>query len=147
MSDHRRRPVLRLYPRRSRILALLLLATHGAAASVAVAVPVAAMLRWLLLSLIGMSLAYQVWVHVLARAPWSLLGATWAEDGWRLDFRNGRTDPALLLPSTLVTRGLVILNFRVGRLRYHSLLLTAGSVGSESLRRLRARLRLEHGRI
>jgi hypothetical protein len=103
--------------------------------------------QWLLFSLIAASLAYEVWVRVLGRAPWSLLGATWAEDGWRLDFRNGRTESAALLPSSLVTRGLVILNFRVSALRYHSLLLTAGSVGPEALRRLRARLRLEHGKI
>jgi hypothetical protein len=147
MSDHRRRAVLRLYPRRSRVFALLLFAAHGAAASVALALPVERSLRWLLLLLVGLSLAYQLWARLLARAPWSLRGATWAEDGWRLDFSNGSTESASLLPSTLVTRNLVILNFRVSALRYHSLLLTAGSIGPDALRRLRARLRLEHGKL
>lgn len=147
MSDHRRRPLLRLYPRRSLRLSLLLPVLHLVAAAVLFAVPLDAPLRLALLVLVVLSLAYAIWVLALGRAPWSVRGATWSEDGWSLEFGNGQSREATLLPSTLLTRGLVILNFRVSRMRYHSLVLTESVIGSELLRRLRARLRLERGLV
>lgn len=143
MSDHHRRPPLRLRPRRSRGLALLLLITHLLAAGVLLLVPLTLMVRALLLLLVVSSLGYGYWAQVLGRSPWSLREATWSEQGWQLGFRNGRQHEAVLLPSTLVSVRLVILHFRVGWLRYPQLILTEEVIDAELLRRLRVRLRLQ----
>ncbi|NBC48331.1 MAG: hypothetical protein GVY22_10130 [Gammaproteobacteria bacterium] len=147
MSDHHRRPLLQLQPRRSRLLLLLLTLSHLLAAAAALAVPLDPSLLTALLILVTASLAYRVWGSILGQAPWSLREARWSERGWRLQFRNGRCLDATLLPSTLVTTRLVLLNFRVHWLRYHSLLLTNEVVEPEQLRRLRARLRLERASV
>jgi hypothetical protein len=104
-------------------------------------------LRVLLLALVALSFAYRVWASVLRKAPWSLCEALWnLEHGWQLGFRDGHWREATLLPSTLVTTRLVILNFRVHWLRYHSLLLTEAVIEPDLLRRLRVHLRLQRAR-
>ncbi|MFP4061449.1 MAG: hypothetical protein ACLFNA_04840 [Halochromatium sp.] len=143
MSDHRRRPPLRLQPRRSRWLALMLLSVHLLAAAVLLVVPLEPVARGLLLLLVALSLGDTLWARVLALAPWSLREATWSEQGWQLGFRNGRQRQAVLLPSTLVTVPVVILHFRVGWLRYPSLILTEEVIAPERLRQLRVWLRLQ----
>jgi hypothetical protein len=111
------------------------------------AVPLAVWMQVVICALVLLSLAYRLWVLGLRKAPWSLREAQWAEQGWRLGFQDGSRLEATLLPSSLVTSRLVILNFRVHRLRYHSLLLTEQVIVPDLLRRLRARLRLEHGAL
>ena len=143
MSDHHRRPPLRLQPRRSRWLGLMLLSVHLLAAAVLLVIPLEPVACGLLLLLVALSLGDGLWVQVLRLAPWSLREATWSEQGWQLGFRNGRQRQAVLLPSTLVTVPLVILHFRVGWLRYPSLILTEEVIAPERLRQLRVWLRLQ----
>lgn len=143
MSDHHQRPTLRLRPRRSPVLGLALVALHLLALGVLWLLPL--QLGWrLALSLACLlSLGYSLWARVLGWAPWSLREAIWSDKGWRLRFRDGRVREALLLPSTLIMPRLVILNFRVGWLSQHHLILTEALIAPELLRRLRARLRLQ----
>jgi hypothetical protein len=143
VSDHRRRPPLRLQPGRSRWLVLMLLAMHLLAAGVLLLIPLQPLLRMLLLLLVAFSLGYGLWAQVLALAPWSLREATWSEQGWHLGFRNGRQREAVLLPSTLSSVHLVILHFRAGWLRYPQMILTEEVIAPEQLRQLRVRLRLQ----
>ncbi len=143
MIDHRRRPPLRLRPRRSRVLALMLVATHLLAAGVLLLMPLALLPRALLLLLVVLSLGYGLWAQCLGLAPWSLREATWSEQGWQLGFRNGQQCEAVLLPSTLISVPLVILHFRVGWLRYPQMILTQEVVAPERLRQLRVRLQLQ----
>ncbi len=142
MNDHRRRPPLRLQPRRSRWLGLLLLGTHLLAAAVLLLIPLERVSRVLLLLLVALSFGYGLWAQVLGLAPWSLREAIWSEQGWRLNFRNGDQREAVLLPSTLITVRLVILHFRVGWLRYPQMTLTEEAIAPDRLRQLRVRLRL-----
>lgn len=147
MSDHHRRPSLRLRPRRSRWLALLVLITHLLAVLVLLLIPLEPFPRLLLLLLVVASLGYGVWVQVLALAPWSLLEATWSEEGWQLRFRNGQQREGVLLPSSLVTVSVVILHFRVGWLSFPQMLLTEELITPEQLRQLRVRLRLQRSAL
>lgn len=143
MSAERSRPPLHLRPCRSRRLALFVAVAHLLAAAALIPLALGAGWRAALLLLVGLSLAYHVWASLLARAPWSLHAACWSEQGWSLAFGNGEQRAATLLPSTLITPWLVVLNFRVHRLRYHSLLLTDEVLDPTLLRRLRVRLRLQ----
>ncbi|NEX16559.1 MAG: hypothetical protein C1943_08020 [Halochromatium sp.] len=143
MNDHRRRPPLRLRPRRSDLLGLMLVVTHLLAALVLLLMPLALEPRALLLLLVMLSLGYGLWAQWLALAPWSVREAVWTEQGWQLRFRNGQQRQAVLLPSTLISVRLVILHFRVGWLRYPQLILTEAVIDRELMRRLRVRLRLQ----
>lgn len=143
MSDHHRQPSLRLRPRRSIALGLLLAAIHLLAAWVLWMLPLGLDWRLLLLPAIALSLGYSLWARVLGQAPWSLREAIWNDRGWRLRFRDGRVQDAVLLPSTLIMPQVLILSFRVGWAREHHLILTEEVVAPELLRRLRARLQLQ----
>jgi len=143
MNAHRRRPPLRLRPRRSGLLGLMLVATHLLAALVLLLMPLALEPRALLLLLVMLSLGYGLWAQWLALAPWSVREAVWTEQGWQLRFRNGQWRQAVLLPSTLISVHLVILHFRVGWLRYPRLILTEAVIDRVLMRRLRVRLRLQ----
>jgi hypothetical protein len=125
------------------VLGLALVALHLLALGVLWLLPL--QLGWrLALSLACLlSLGYSLWARVMGWAPWSLREAIWSDKGWRLRFRDGRVREALLLPSTLIMPRLVILNFRVGWLSQHHLILTEVLIAPELLRRLRARLRLQ----
>ncbi|MBK5938640.1 hypothetical protein [Halochromatium roseum] len=143
MSDHRRRSALRLQPRRSIWLGVLLVVMHLLAAWVLLLIPLELGPRMLLMLLVALSLGYGLWAQVLALAPWSLREAIWSEQGWQLRFQNGRQREAVLLPSTLISVRLLILHFRVGWLRYPQLVLTEEVIDAELMRQLRARLRLQ----
>lgn len=145
MSDHQRRPALVIRPARSRGLLLFLLVVHLLAVVALMAVPLGAWPRAGLTLIVGLSLGYHVWASVLQKAPWSVREAILSEQGWRLHFQSGDSRSGTLLPSTLMTVSLVILNFRVGWWRRHSMLLTPEVVTPDLLRRVRARLRLEQG--
>ena len=141
MASHRLQPPLALRPRRSRRLAAFVLVTHLLAGLGALGLPG----PWrLLLPLVAASLLYQVYVRVLARAPWSIRSATWHPDGsWGIVFRSGRETAARLAPSTFVSVPLIVLNLRHGHWRHWSLPLFADALDAEDLRRLRQRLRID----
>lgn len=99
---------------------------------------------WPLLALgVAASLAYQLYVHVLHRAPWSIRSVLWQPDGrWRIYLRSGQEREATLSPSTFVSVPLIVLNLRIGRIQHRSLTLFADALDPDQHRRLRQRLRL-----
>lgn len=141
MGSHRQQPPLTLRPRLSRRLAAFVLLTHLLASAAVLALPG----YWPLLLLpVAASLAYQLQVHVLRRAPWSIQSIRWEADGtWRIAQVSGREIEARLSPSTFVSLPLVVLNLRSGMLRRWSLPLFADALDPDQLRRLRQRLRIE----
>jgi|PlaIllAssembly_1097288.scaffolds.fasta_scaffold54187_2 toxin CptA len=140
MGSHRQTPPLLIRPRLSVRLAVFVTLTHAAAFAAALALPGA----WRLLAvLVSLSLVYQVYVHVLRRAPWSIRTLIWQGDGsWSVQLVSGRETEARLSHSTFVSLPLVILNLRQGRLRRWSLPLFADALDQDQLRRLRQRLRI-----
>ncbi|MFZ0789912.1 MAG: protein YgfX [Chromatiaceae bacterium] len=140
MASHRQTPPLLIRPRVSVRLAVFVTLTHTTAFAAVLALPG----TWRLLAvLVALSLAYQVYVHVLRRAPWSVRTLIWQGDGsWIIQLVSGREIEARLSPSTFVSVPLVILNLRHGPLRRWSLPLFADALDPDQLRRLRQRLRI-----
>ena len=90
------------------------------------------------------SLVYQVYVHCLRRAPWSIRSVLWQSDGsWSISLVSGAEIDARLSPATFVSVPLVVLNLCRGRWRRWGLPLFADALDPEQLRRLRQRLRIE----
>jgi toxin CptA len=88
-------------------------------------------------------LAYEVAAKVLFRVSWQVREATWGADRtWTLELQDGTRIEAQLLPSSFVSQGLVVLNFRCGRWRICNLVLLSDALDADILRRLRVRLRL-----
>lgn len=141
MSSHRERPPLLIEPGFSRRLCAFVLLTHAAAGAAVLALPGA----WGLLVLpVAASLAFQLTVQVLRRAPWSIRSVLWQSDGsWRISLVSGQELEAALSPSTFVSLPLIILNLRLGRMRHRALALSSDALDPEQLRRLRQRLRIE----
>ncbi|KAA6183804.1 hypothetical protein F2Q65_14725 [Thiohalocapsa marina] len=150
MSDHRLKPPLRLRLALSRRLLGYVLLVHGMALAVLwLLPPEASSLVWPMRLGVGAlvlgSLGFSLWCHVLHRAPWSVVEVAHDDEGWVLTRADGGLEQARLLPSTYVGVGLVVLNFRVGRFRRRSVVLTEGAVSSEALRQVRVRLRTGGG--
>ena len=141
MSSHRDRPPLLIEPRFSRRLAAYVALTHLAAGATVLALPGA----WRLLVLaVGASLVYQLYASVLRRAPWSIRSVLWQPDGiWRITLVSGTELEATLSPSTFVGVSLVVLNLRLGPMRYRALPLFSHALDPDQHRRLRQRLRIE----
>lgn len=135
------REPLSIEPRVSPRLFWFVSLSHLAAMAVLLPLPITLSLKALLMLLALAGLCWNLWSVVLRRAPWSLVRAEWDDQGWWLETRSGRVFEARLQPSTYVGVRLVSLNFRVGRWRPCSLVLTQDNLGPESLRHLRAQLR------
>ncbi|WP_293372527.1 protein YgfX [Nevskia sp.] len=73
----------------------------------------------------------------------ALIRLTWHADSpkWSLETAAGEASDATLLPSTLVTRHLLVLNFKLADGRRRSRALVGDELDPELLRRLRARLK------
>lgn len=141
MTGHRVQPPLTIEPRASLRLAGFVVVVHLSAAICVCLLPWPWQLG--LLPLIA-SLAYQLAVHVLRVAPWSIRRAHWHSDGsWHIEFADGAQAEARLLGSTFIGLRLVVLNLAIGRWRRLSLPLPADSLDGADLRRLRRRLRIE----
>jgi len=143
VSRHREQPALGIRPRRSGLLAAFVLVTHGAALGVVFATPLDWYCSVLPVALVFASLVYEMGVQVLFMAPWAVREAVWGSDGtWTLSLVSGKQVEARLLPSTFVTRRLILLNFRCGRWCFRTLVLPPDALDPDLLRRLRVRLRL-----
>jgi toxin CptA len=120
-----------------------LLLVHGTVVAVALLLPVSCMLRAALIGAALVGLAHGLGAHVLRTLPWSVVEATWQQDGdWVLTLASGREVPARLLPSSYVSPALVVLNLRVDWWLVRSLVLPRDALDADLHRRLRARLRL-----
>ena len=142
MTDHRRRPPLLLRPRPSRLLLAYLALSHLLGALVVVALPLSWPQRLGLGALVGISVCWGALTHVWPRAPWAVREALWGEDGWELLLGTGTRVQARLAPSSFVGTRLLVLNFRGPPWRRPSLVLLSDGLDADTLRRLRARLRL-----
>jgi toxin CptA len=141
--SHRQQPPLAIHPRLSPRLAAFVVLTHLIAAAAVGALPG---LWSLLLIPVAASLAYQIAVHCLRRAPWSIRSLVWEADGtWHIPLVSGAEIQARLSPSTFVSVPLVVLCLRSGRLRLRrwSFPLFSDALDPDLLRRLRQRLRIE----
>ena len=146
MASHRRRPPLLVRPRPSRLLVGFVALSHGLAAGIALALPVGWPGRLALVLLIALSVVWNVITHVWPRTPWAVREALLGEDGWEITLGTGDRRPAQLAPSTFVGTRLMVLNFRCHRWPRCSLVLLPDGVDPQTRRRLRAWLRLGHGR-
>lgn len=144
MTSHRGRPALTIAPGVSQRLAAFVVLTHLAAALSVASLP----WPWpMVLIAVASSLLYQIQVHVLRRARWSIRALHWRTDGtWRIGLVSGAEIQATLLPSTFVSQRLVVLNLSAGNWRRFAIPLLSDSLDGEDLRRLRQRLRLEGAR-
>ena len=143
MSEHRERPPLRVRHESSRLLAAFLLVTHGVGLAVVFVIPLDWYLCAGLSAMVLAGLVYAMAVQVLFIAPRAVREATWSSDGtWTLTLVSGKQVEARLLPSTLVTPRLIVLNFRYGRWRFRAMVLPSDALNPDLARRLRVRLRL-----
>jgi toxin CptA len=134
---------LRLRPAPSRSLGIGLALVHALAAVATALVPAPGWVKAAVTLALAVSLAHAFRGHVLRRAPDAVVEASWDEQGvWRLRLGCGAEETARLLPDSLVTVPLVVLNFATGRWRRRSLVLPADALPPEARRRLRVRLRL-----
>lgn len=144
---HRTDPPLVLYPRVSRWLVALAVVTPLLSLAVIPALSLDGRLTLLLILAVVLAALYTLWVEVLGRAPWSIRSALWNPDGsWTLTLVSGREIEARLSPATFVSTLGVSLVFVIGRLRRRVLALGPDSLDTETLRRLRQRLRLQGAR-
>lgn len=142
MSSQKSVTPLHLKPRRSRLLAGFILATHGGAiVLLLVSLPLWAGL--LLSAGVVASLVTTLNRHVLMRGPNAFVELNWDSAGnWSLLDRDGKTHRAHLLRSSYLYVNLVILNFEVNR-RNRSIILLPDAIDRDTLRRLRVRLNIE----
>ena len=136
---------LRLQPGRSRLLAVFLLTIHVLALVALIPLPLEV---WWKLAIVGgllVDLGWSYRLHAVKTSGSAIVEAVWDGEGiWQLSLGNGDQVEAVLLPDSVVTLSLVVLNFR-GNGRRRSLVLTIDNTDAEQLRRLRARLRVESG--
>ncbi len=135
---------LHLELRPSRLLQALLLAVHGGALVAALFVPLPWPLRLLVALALLVSLRYSVarWASLSARrAVVALLRDELGE--WHATLAGGGELSLRLLPDSYVSGWLVVLNFSGGTRRALPVVILPDMLDRESLRRLRARLRME----
>jgi hypothetical protein len=131
-------------PRPSVLLARFLFAVHALAViTVLVWVPGRGMVAALLV-LIALSLFRNYRRHVLHRGQRAPRRVVCGGDGhWLLQDQQGEMRPARLLPSSYLHPRLVILNFALDESpRRRNLVLCPDSLDAQTLRQLRARLRI-----
>ncbi|HXG28862.1 MAG TPA: protein YgfX [Nevskiales bacterium] len=131
-------------PRASRLLARFLIGVHALAAlAVLLWVPGRGMVA-ALLGLVALSFIRNYRRHVLHRGKYAPRRVICQADGrWLLQDHRGKMQEARLLPSSYLHPRLVILNFALQqRPRRRNLVLCPDSLDAQTLRQLRARLRL-----
>jgi hypothetical protein len=129
-------------------LAIYLVLVHGLGLAVLLPLPVPGWVQLLAALLVLAGLVYNLLHHLQRRLPWSIREAWWDEqDIWTLTLASGRQVEARLLPDSLVTVSLLVLNFRLGSWRRASLVLPGDSLPPDLQRRLRVRLRLTYRRV
>lgn len=148
MTRTPRFPLLQLRPRPSRWLPLLVVLTHALALTAIAVLPLDWGWRLILAAMVVASLWHGIEGPVRRRLPWSIREAHWHADGhWELRRADGQVLAAPLSPSTYVGQALVILNFQwplwSPPWRRPILVLPADALETDTLRRLRLRLRIE----
>ncbi len=141
---------LSIEPRNSRLFTGAVVALHTGAFALTLTLPVPAGIIAMLILAIVVSCACVLAGAVFRRRPSSIIALEWQADGrWRACRRDGGKEALVLMPDSFVHPALLVLNFRpagVGgwrRWRRRSVVLLPDSADRDTLRRLRARLRLE----
>lgn len=158
---------LSIEPGTSRLFAAAVLFLHAGAFALILALPVSIWVIAVLALAVTASCLFTLADPVLRLRPSSIAALEWRGDGrWQARRRDGGEEALALLPDTYIHPWLVVLNFRRGgdgwsvRWRHftaapsvetgmnlvsirRSMILLPDSVDPETLRRLRARLRLE----
>jgi hypothetical protein len=143
MSSTRYAAPLRLDLRRSRRLALYLIAAHAGALALVPLLPLGSLTGLLLAVLILLCLVRNYSARVLMRGGHDIVALVWAREGdWRLLERGGRMHVCHVQPGSYVFPGLTVLNFTGAR--RCSIVLLPDSLAPDTFRRLRVRLGL-HG--
>ncbi len=129
----------------SRRLAGLLSAAHGAALAVLPALALPAWAALLMAAVLVFSLLYFLRGHAWLRSPSSCIGLTQDGDGGILLLtRDGSRIPCCILPDSVVTPALTVLNIRVeGARGTRGIVILSDSMDAGAFRRLRVWLR--HG--
>jgi toxin CptA len=146
MSSPKFATPLRLEPRLSRRLLLLVGFTHVGALGVVLSLrEMPAYLQLFLVSGIVLSLWHTARQQGWLQQPAAIRCLTWQADGdWLLETGAGETLAAQLLPSSYVHPWLVVLNLRLEDRRWpRSLVLLRDSLDETTFRRLRVRLAVE----
>ena len=139
MSSPRSEAPLRIEPRPSRLLAALVWAAHAGAAAVVPPLDLPPALRLLLVVAIA---GHLVWCWPRLERPVRVVWDGYGDWTWEA---GGRVAAVVPTADSYVSPLLVVLNLRepAGR-RRHTLVLLPDSLDGETLRRLRARLRLAY---
>jgi len=145
MSDHEMTSTIEFKPRPSVLLARLLLAMHGLAVLTTLLFVHHRAVMPVLLLLIGFSYYRSYRKHVLHKGSRAIRRIVWqADGGWFLEDQSGVMREARLRPSSYVHPRLVILNFDLTRSKGRpSVVLCPDSMDTDTLRRLRGRLRTQ----
>ena len=84
---------------------------------------------------------YLYFLHIVNRLPVAITTLGWdRQRGWWLQYVNGRRSEVSLCLPVFVSRRLVAIRFRTGRLRCRSVIVVADRLDAEAFRRLRLRL-------
>ena len=143
MAEHDQQPAIVLRPGHSRALAVFIVSIHLSAILALWATPTWLLAKTGVTFLVLTSLGVTWSLHVDPLLHWAVTEACWnSDDSWRLRFADGSERAAELLPSSYVSLRLVVLSFRCGTWCRSALVLPWDRVDSETLRRLRVRLRL-----
>lgn len=140
--------MLRIRLGRSTALAALLAALHGVALLLALTVEMPFWAKCLFGLLIVASAAHAILLHAWQALPHAIVGLEMSEDcrAWIID-RADVAHPAALLPSSVVTPWLTVLNLREQGKRWpRALVIVPDRVDADLYRRLRVWLRWRCGR-
>jgi hypothetical protein len=98
-----------------------------------------------LIALILVSLIYHWRKELLQLRANSVIGLEWSNNmGWQVRLRSGSNLKADLLPTSLVSRWLVILNFKTNNSGRHSIAIPADAIDSNLLRQLKVLLKMHN---
>ncbi len=124
-------------------LAGYLLAAHLSALFLVIILDQGIYLSCCLFTLIVLSLIYW-WQRDLARSmDESVIGVDWSDTrGWMLRLKNGDSLRAVLCPSSIISRHLIILHFNADGIGRSALAIPGDATGKNQFRRLRVLLRM-----
>ena len=139
-------PTQRIKPGRSIRLETYIGSIYLAAFFTVLGLSFSILVKGALLLIIVICLIYSIRTHV-QRCGWTGLKLVDydAVGGWTLYRDEGVVENGTLHPSSFVHPRLVVLNFRINRFGCCSMVLTPDAVDHTTLRRLRARLRINGG--
>lgn len=102
---------------------------------------------WVKLILSCALVVYFMWTNwraICLQGKKTVQSVQWNDTVWRLSFAKGEEIDATLLPSSIVTRYLILLYLKSSQGKRFNVLLLADSASSDQLKRLRRRVLVEY---